>query len=142
MEAAIHDGKPSTSLRKHLAERYAQVLPPPFPARRPSRVASAGRLQSRERDLRTALPPPAVYVGRSEFSPASTPPYHEVVLNVNWKTTWKPDRKGELREVIDEDAPASLRSVNLNDPRLLSQDGCPPAERHPAFPQQSSTRSR
>lgn len=50
----------------------------------------------------------------------------------------QPGPAGEYLEVIDEDAAGvNYAPVNLNDPRLLAQNGWQPAEGNPAFHQQS-----
>ena len=61
-----------------------------------------------------------------------------MVLKVKWEKNLQPGPKGEYVEVIDQDAAGiTYDPVDLNDPRLLSQDGCPPAEGNPAFHQQA-----
>jgi len=140
MEAAIHDGKASTALRKHLADRYGQVFATAVPGAPPEIVSppqAACKVTSEISD------PPfrrlRVYGVDPSFSTdLDTAPINEVVLNVKWENTLEPGPKGEYVEVIDEDAAGiTYAPVNLNDPRLLSTDGCQPAEGNPAFHQQA-----
>jgi hypothetical protein len=59
-----------------------------------------------------------------------------VALKVRWEKL-EPGPKGEYLEVIDEDASGEkYPPVDLNDPRLLANDGCPAAEGNPGFHQQ------
>ncbi len=63
-----------------------------------------------------------------------------MVLKVRWEEL-APGPKGEYLEVLDEeyvDAQTTVTypPVNLNEPQLLAQDGCPPSEGNPAFHQQ------
>ncbi|HYE33989.1 hypothetical protein [Methylocaldum sp.] len=63
---------------------------------------------------------------------------NETVLKIPWEEELGPGPVGEYLEVVDAD-PASnafYPPVNLNDPRLLGQDGLPPSEGNPQFHQQ------
>jgi hypothetical protein len=63
---------------------------------------------------------------------------NETVVNVPWEEDLQPGPVGEYVEVVDVD-PASDRlydPVDLNEPKLLAQDGWPPSEGNPAFHQQ------
>jgi hypothetical protein len=63
---------------------------------------------------------------------------NETTLSVRWEDELKPGPVGECLEVVDVD-PASgclYEPVDLNDPKLLAQDGWPPSEGNPKFHQQ------
>jgi len=63
---------------------------------------------------------------------------NEAVLDVAWEQDLRPGPIGEYLEVVDVD-PASqccYAPVDLNDPRLLAQNGLAPAESNPQFHQQ------
>ncbi len=62
----------------------------------------------------------------------------EITISIPWETDLLPGPVGEYLEVVDAD-PASgvfYKPVNLNDPRLLAQNGLAPSERNPQFHQQ------
>ncbi len=62
----------------------------------------------------------------------------QVTVGVEWEPGLEPGPVGEYLEVVDRD-PASdafYRPVDLNDPRLLAQDGLAPSESNPQFHQQ------
>jgi len=62
----------------------------------------------------------------------------EITIAVPWEKDLEPGPVGEYIEVIDAD-PASgvfYLPVDLNDPRLLAQNGLPPSETNPQFHQQ------
>lgn len=61
-----------------------------------------------------------------------------ITIAVPWEPNLKPGPVGEYIEVVDVD-PASgtaYRPVDLNDPRILAQDGLAPSESNPLFHQQ------
>jgi hypothetical protein len=63
---------------------------------------------------------------------------NEAVLDVAWECDLQPGPIGEYLEVVDVD-PASqscYAPVDLNDPRLLAQNGLAAAESNPQFHQQ------
>ena len=63
---------------------------------------------------------------------------NEVIINVPWEDNLGLGPVDDYLEVVDCD-PASrafYAPVNLNDPRLLAQDGLPPSEGNPQFHQQ------
>lgn len=62
----------------------------------------------------------------------------EIVFQVPWEPDLSPGPSGEYLEVIDTDPSSGCfyEPVNLNDPRLLAQDGLPPDEGSPQFHQQ------
>lgn len=62
----------------------------------------------------------------------------EITINIPWEKNLRPGPVGEYIEVIDAD-PASgvfYKPVDLNDPRILAQDGLAPSESNPQFHQQ------
>ncbi|WP_292226805.1 hypothetical protein [Mesorhizobium sp.] len=62
----------------------------------------------------------------------------EMTIDVPWERNLQPGPVGDYIEVIDAD-PASgafYRPVDLNDPRVLAQQGLPPSETNPQFHQQ------
>lgn len=62
----------------------------------------------------------------------------EVTIGVPWESKLLPGPIGEYIEVVDVD-PASgafYKPVDLNDPRILAQNGLPPSESNPQFHQQ------
>ncbi|MBC7931899.1 MAG: S8 family serine peptidase, partial [Rubrivivax sp.] len=139
MEALIHDDKASQTLRRHIANRYPlvfgssvknaprDIVPPPRPVR--------------EQGLQIPDPPYRrirTYAVDPSFSTRlETSSINEVALKVRWEKL-EAGPKGEYIEVIDTDADGTTTypPVDLNDPRLLAQDGHAPAEGNPAFHQQ------
>src|SRR5688572_18527906 len=62
----------------------------------------------------------------------------EITITIPWERNLQPGPVGEYVEVVDAD-PASgafYRPVDLNDPRVLAQDGLAPSESNPQFHQQ------
>src|ERR1700730_12705959 len=62
----------------------------------------------------------------------------EITLTIAWERDLQPGPVGEYIEVIDVD-PASgvvYKPIDLNDPRLLAQNGLAPSESNPQFHQQ------
>jgi hypothetical protein len=139
MEAVIQDKDASLALRRHVANRYhvvsgtqvqgapADVVPPVTPACA-SKVAQP---PPPFRRIRTYAVDPSF---STEFDKAAI---NDVVLKVRWEPELKPGPVGEYLQVIDKDAAGNeYPGVDLNDPSLLAQDGCSPAEGNPAFHQQ------
>lgn len=62
----------------------------------------------------------------------------EISIEVPWERKLKPGPIGEYIEVVDVDpaSDAAYKPVDLNDPRLLAQDGLAPSESNPQFHQQ------
>ncbi|HSL83260.1 MAG TPA: S8 family serine peptidase, partial [Thermoanaerobaculia bacterium] len=149
MEALIEDPGASIALRKHAAERY------PLAAGRsvPSTKKNADVVP---KDLPVTADPPPVprdpthrrlrvfSVDPSLSTRLATAGFHEVALDVRWEPLEAQgsarDRKGPVGEYleIDDLDPAGNRyqGVDLNDPRLLAQDGWGPSEGNPQFHQQ------
>ncbi|MDT7543433.1 MAG: hypothetical protein QOE33_3337 [Acidobacteriota bacterium] len=140
MDAVIADKNASLALRKHVASRYplvhgtpakdipVEVMPPATAACDTKVVINDPPF----RRLRT-------YAVDPSFSTRlDTASINEVVLKVRWEKSLEPGPVGEYLEVVDDDAAGThYPPVDLNDPRLLAQDGCPPAEGNPAFHQQT-----
>ncbi|HEY6802453.1 MAG TPA: S8 family serine peptidase [Pyrinomonadaceae bacterium] len=138
MEALINDDKASLTLRRHLASRYSLVFGTSFSG------------------VPTIVVPPAPAACLGEFTP-STPPYRRIrayavdpslstqlatadMNEISLKVRWEPLEKGPAGEYLKvEDIDASGKQyepVDLNDPRLLAQDGWRPSEGNAGFHQQ------
>ncbi|HKP73115.1 MAG TPA: S8/S53 family peptidase, partial [Pyrinomonadaceae bacterium] len=138
MEAVIHDDKASQSLRKHVAGRYPLVFGKSVQGAPAEVVAPARAVCEQE----IAIPDPPfrrvrTYAVDPSFSNRlDTAATNEVVLKVRWEKL-KPGPTGEYLAVGDTDATGkTYPPVDLNDPRLLAQDGAQPSEGNPAFHQQ------
>ena len=141
MQALIEDAGASAALRRHVAQRYPVAL---------------GR--SAPRTPRSVDVVPDEAVAACEAAPAlGDPPYrrlrvyatdpslsarldtadaNEVVLHVRWEALRK-GPVGEYFEIDDVDAGGTRYDpVDLDDPRLLAQDGWAPSEANPQFHQQ------
>jgi subtilisin family serine protease len=138
MDAVIGDGGASQALRKHVARRYPllfgtsvkgappEVVAPPRAACNPNITMPAPPY----RRIRTYAVDPS-YSTRLE-----TASINAVTLMVQWEDL-QPGPSGDYLKVVDTDAAGvTYAPVNLNEPRLLAQDGCKPAEGNPAFHQQ------
>lgn len=135
LEAALDVGNPSKPLKKALENILGRPHavsggePPLSPARVKRKVKE---LPSPRRRLRVFALDPSI---------AKTLDYvdvNETVLSIPWEEDLKPGPVGEYLEVVDVD-PASNRlydPVDLNEPKLLAQDGWPPSEGNPQFHQQ------
>ena len=139
MDAVIQDDEASLALRKHVATRYPSVAGGPVPAA-PKEVVAPPRPACNPQI--TVPHPPFRRIRTYAVDPSfsthlKTASINEVTLKVRWEEL-KPGPSGEYLQVVDEDAAKSkYPPVDLNDPRLLAQDGCPPAEGNPAFHQQT-----
>jgi hypothetical protein len=141
MEAVIEDQGASLALRKHVAARYP--------------VAAGHEVPHTERSARVV---PAVLPACDAQPTLQNPPYRrlrvyaadpslstrldsaaidEVTLAIPWETLAGKGPVGEYLAVEDSD-PADTRyqPVDLDDPRLLAQDGWAPSEGNPQFHQQ------
>jgi hypothetical protein len=139
MEAIIEDKDASLSLRKHVAGRYPlvtgvnvkhgppEVMPPATPA-------CSQNISIPDPPFRRVR----VYAADPSFSThLETAHINEVVLKIRWEKLEKPGPVGEYLEVIDTDASGiTYDPVDLDEPRLLAQDGWAPSEGNPAFHQQ------
>ncbi|MDT4953978.1 MAG: hypothetical protein QOJ02_2116 [Acidobacteriota bacterium] len=144
MEAVIEDDGASLALRKHVAARYP--------------VAAPG--QSAPRNLRSKTVVPEALSACDAQPAVRNPPYrrirvyavdpslsarldtagiNEVTLKIRWEMLEKKGLVGEYLAIDDVDATNKNNSydpVDLNDPRLLAQDGWEPSEGNPQFHQQ------
>lgn len=141
MQAIIEDEGASHALRKHVAARYP--------------VAAGGSPQHNNKsktivpkappvcEIQPVLQKPAyrrlrVYgVDPSLSARFATAGTNEVTLKIRWETLEKEGPTGQYLAVDDIDA-ANKRyePVDLNDSRLLAQDGWAPSEGNPQFHQQ------
>ena len=140
MEAVIEDPGASAALRKHVAARYPIV------------TGTSARRTPRSKDIvpdkaaACSEEPPVtapssrrlrVYAVDPSFSTRlSTAAVNEVAVKVRWEDL-KPGPSGEYLHVEDVDATGHrYKPVNLDDPKLLAQDGWAPSEGNPQFHQQ------
>jgi hypothetical protein len=142
MEAVIADPHASAALRKHVAARYGVVAEKPVP----------GGVAAQAKDvlpevLRACDPSPAarmpahrklrVYALDPSFSTRlETSAVNEVTVPVRWEAL-EAGPVGEYLAVTDTDPTGqSYDPVELDDPRLLAQDGWAPSEGNAQFHQQ------
>ncbi len=141
MEAVVSDTGASFALRKHVAARYPMI------ARRSVKF-TANAVGVVPEDLPACEAQPAltsppyrrlrVYAtDPSASTRLETAAINEVTLAVRWEALDEKGLAGEYLEIDDVD-PSGRRydSVDLNDPRLLAQDGWAPSEGNPQFHQQ------
>jgi subtilisin family serine protease len=139
LDALIADPGASQFLRRAVAARYPALfgssvsgvsLPDITPARavprpRPNAVIS----NPPYRRIRT-------YAVDPSFSASlKTSAINQGLLKLRWERLEK-GPKGEYIEVVDMDGETPYDPVDLDDPRLLAQDGFPPAEGNAQFHQQ------
>ena len=162
MTAIIEDPEASNALRKHVAMRYPAVTGRSAPAspRTKGIVAEVVRACDAVPQLRDpAYRRLRVYAVDPSFSTRlETAGIDETTLQVRWESLEPANRSrratptpaggeepekrepgpmGEYFEIDDVDAAdAFYGMVNLDDPRLLAQDGLPPSEGNPHFHQQ------
>lgn len=142
IEVLLADPETSQTLRRHLINRYPVVFKAPVPGQlaaqvtpaQPTFLEAAAVAAPAYRRLRIYAMDPS-FAGRYETAPVS-----EAILKVRWEDL-APGPQGEYLEVIDEEVVDEATktvypAVNLDDPNLLAQDGCPPSEGNPAFHQQ------
>lgn len=139
MEAVIDDENVSAALRKHLKERYRIIV------RGPLRKAGAEKGRAPEKTAlayeQPALSDPPhrrirVYAVDPTFSTRlETAGVNEVALKIRWEPL-KEGPSGEYIAVEEQNAGSSYSPVDLNDPRLLAQDGWAPSEGNPQFHEQ------
>jgi hypothetical protein len=62
----------------------------------------------------------------------------EITIGIPWEKNLQPGPVGEYIEVLDSDPASAVfyKPVDLNDPRILAQDGLAPSESNPQFHQQ------
>ena len=141
MEALVDDTGASFALRKHVAARYPMIA-------RKSIQATANTVGVVPKDLpacgaQPSLTPPPyrrlrVYAtDPSASTRVDTAATNEACLAVRWEPLDEEGLAGEYLEIDDVD-PSGHRydAADLNDPRLLAQDGWAPSEGNPQFHQQ------
>jgi len=144
MEAVIEDTGASLALRKHTATRYpvAAGRSAPRTARSKEVVPEVLPVCDEQPEVRN---PPyrriRVYaVDPSLSTRLDTAGTNEVTLKIRWETLKTLKSSGPVGEyILVEDIDASNKTwppVDLNDPRLLAQDGWAPSEGNPQFHQQ------
>jgi hypothetical protein len=139
MEAIIEDGRASLALRRHMASRYEVVA-----RKAPPRTKAAEAVVPAELPVCEAQPalkdPPyrrlRVFAVDPSFSTSlATAGMNEVTLDVRWEKL-EPGPVGEYIAVDDVLMDGKPNGVDLDDPRLLAQDGWSPSEGNPQFHQQ------
>jgi hypothetical protein len=160
MDAIIEDGGASLALRKHIADRYSAVVGGAV-RKAPPEIVPALRPVS-EKEIQIANPPFRrihTYAVDPNFSTQlETAAFNDVVLKVRWESLEQREKAaptksgtrvqtaaepgphqfiGEYLKVEDTDVSGKIYPlVNLNDSKLLAQDGWPPSEGNPQFHQQ------
>jgi len=140
MEAVIEDDGASLALRKHVAARYPVAAGKSAPRTPKSKTVVPEVLPVC--DVQPAVQDPPyrrvrVYAVDPSFSARlDTAGINEVSLKIRWEKL-KKGPVGEYLAIEDVDA-ANKRydPVDLDDPRLLAQDGWAPSEGNPQFHQQ------
>jgi hypothetical protein len=144
VQTVIEDDEASLALRRHLKTRYPVLKGAlPLPKRPvPGVVAAATKVCDEQPQLRN---PPyrriRVYaVDPSLSGKFETAGTNEVTLKVRWEELPRFKHRGPIGEYISvEDVDENRKvyePVNLDDPRLLAQDGWAPSEGNPQFHQQ------
>ena len=139
MEAIIEDKDASLALRRHVAERYGVVTGKPakssqatqdiVPPEQPVAFAQPAVRTPPYRRLRVYAVDPIL------STRLDTADINAATLQVRWETL-EPGPAGEYLRVTDEPIAGQPNAVDLDDPRLLAQDGWAPAEGNPQFHQQ------
>jgi hypothetical protein len=135
LEAALDAGQPSRALKAQLERLLGR------PQSTAASVAAAEKRPIRRKPK--VLPPPRRRLRVYALDPSvakslDSVAINETTLSIPWDDKLKPGPVGEYLEVVDVD-PASNRlydPVDLNEPKLLAQDGWPPSEGNPQFHQQ------
>lgn len=148
MEAVIEDKGASDALRKHTASRYPVVNGRSAPRTEPSEDIIPKPLPACDKQPTLGDPPyrrVRVYAVDPSFSiRLDTAETNEVTLKLRWEKL-APGPVGEYIAVKDIDdagkpnvdaSQEPYESVNLDEPRLLAQDGWAPSEGNPQFHQQ------
>lgn len=140
MAAIIEDDGASLVLRRHVASRYPVVAGQSAPRTDRSKAVITEVLSAC--DVQPPLQNPSyrrlrVYAVDPSFSVRlETASVNEVTLKIPWEELEK-GPVGDYVAVEDVDAAKKLyEPVDLNDPRLLAQDGWAPSEGNPQFHQQ------
>lgn len=162
LEALLEHPKASRQLREHV-ERLRRdqfgsgqaPMPPPTP--RGKRGGGGGAGKSVITPAVPSTPQPEAWLHGAPFTPPE-PPYRRLrgfsldpslstelatvsISTTTFRVPWEPlapGPVGEYLEVVDIDPPSGCvyEPVQLEDPRLLAQDGLPPSEGTPQFHQQ------
>jgi hypothetical protein len=150
MKAMIEDGGASLALRRHVAARYPVVTG----RSAPRKVGTTDDVVHEVLPVcraQPALRTPTyrrlrVYATDPSFSTRlDTAAINEVALKIRWEENLEPGPVGEYLAIAELDADGEpkrdgggkpLSPVNLNDERLLAQDGWAPSEGNPQFHQQ------
>jgi hypothetical protein len=139
MEAIIEDDRASLALRRHMVSRYEVVA-----RKTPPRTKAAEAVVPAELPVCEAQPalkdPPyrrlRVFAVDPSFSTSlATAGMNDVTLDVPWEKL-APGPVGEYLAIEDVPVDGEPNGVNLDDPRLLAQDGWAPSEGNPQFHQQ------
>jgi len=151
MEALIEDPGASLKLRKHVAERYPLAAGQSVPPTKENADVLPAELPVLGKDVSAPVPRDPtcrrlrVYAVDPSFSTRlATAGFNEVALDVRWEPLEDQgdarDRKGPVGEYLEVDdldpTGARYQGVDLDDPRLLAQDGWAPSEGNPQFHQQ------
>ncbi|MGB7924428.1 MAG: S8 family serine peptidase [Pyrinomonadaceae bacterium] len=141
MEAVIEDEGASLALRKHVAARYPVAAGRSAPRNKRSKEIVPEVLSVCDTQPAVGNPPyrrVRVYaVDPSLSARLDTAGINEVTLKIRWETMAKKGPVGEYLAVEDIDASNKrYPPVDLDDPRLLAQDGWAPSEGNPQFHQQ------
>ncbi len=137
LEAALDAGNPSAPLKAFLEQHLGrtQVVAGTTPAA----IAPGPQIERKPKVQPTPSRRLRVYaLDPSIAKTLDSVEINETVVSVPWEEDLKPGPVGEYLEIVDID-PASDRlydPVDLNEPKLLAQDGWPPSEGNPAFHQQ------
>ncbi|WP_051185145.1 S8 family serine peptidase [Desulfatiglans anilini] len=141
MEAVIEDPDTSQALRRHLIARYPVVAGKPLPPTETAMpVTPVGGAFGPHPQPAIGDPPYRkirVYgVDPSLSTRLETAGINEVALKVRWESL-KKGPCGEYLAVHDRDDVGRIyEPVDLDDPRMLAQDGWAPSEGNPQFHQQ------
>jgi hypothetical protein len=141
MQAVIEDEGASRALRQHVAARYPVAAGQSAPRTKRSATVLSEVLPVCDVQPIVENPPyrrVRVYAGDPSLSTRlDTASINEVTLQVRWENLQKKGPVGEYVAVEDVDA-ANKRyePVDLDNPRLLAQDGWAPSEGNPQFHQQ------
>lgn len=144
MEAVIEDPGASVALRKHIAGRYPVAAGGSAPSNDKTKTIVPEVLAVSEGQPDVQNPPyrrVRVYaVDPSLSTRFDTAGVNEVTLKLRWESLKVSKTSGPIGEYImveDIDAKGNnWKPVDLDDPRLLAQDGWAPSEGNPQFHQQ------
>jgi subtilisin family serine protease len=141
MEAVIEDEGASQALRKHIVARYPVAAGQSAPRTKRSEAVIPETLPVCAVQPTLRNPPYRrlrVYAADPSLSARlDTAAINEVTLKIRWEPLEQKGPVGEYLAVDDIDAAnIHYEPVDLNDPRLLAQDGWAPSEGNPQFHQQ------